>query len=148
MENTLPHNPLAVLRTGIREDAAMGVLYALFVLLFGDPFAALLQKLEALFAAFRAGTLPPELLRAQRPGLPSSEPPTPHLRPRQSRLRHALSRRARLASVPPRAIAAAHPVPVWQTQPPIPPQFHPPRIERPPRREKIATETVRRCTPF
>lgn len=40
-------------------NAALAELCALFVMLFGNPFALLFERLEALFAAWRAGLLPP-----------------------------------------------------------------------------------------
>lgn len=67
MENTRTPPNLAAQETAIRKDAGLVALWALFVFLFGDPFAALVARLQALMAAWRAGELPPPVIRAAAP---------------------------------------------------------------------------------
>ena len=107
--------PLSSHESAIPRNGALVALCALFTLLFGNPFAQLINELEALFAAWRAGTLPPVPVRAPAPQ-PAASPRRPRAtaRPTQ-RLRHrrpapgrAVIVRAQSPRQPPRQRAGTH----------------------------------------
>lgn len=126
MKNTRTPQPLAWPASDIRENGAWGPVLAVLFFLFGNPFAALLEKLEALFEAWRAGTLPP--IAAQ----PAQSPPRPHQTTRVRIFRARTPRAPRPAARLARLRRSNLPV-TPLTSAPRPREIHPPRIERPPR---------------
>lgn len=113
--------------SGIRKDAAPGILRLLLCFLFGDPFAKLFAELERLFAAWRDGTLPVIPPRQPAPQVASRSPRAAS--PRRYRARAHAHRRPSRA---PRARRA----PAYAASPPLPPDDAPiSRIDRPPKRK-------------
>lgn len=122
MENTHASHPLSSQETAIRKDAGLVALWALFVLLFGDPFAALFEKLQALMLAWRAGELPLPVIREPAPRQSTSRKRTPSARRTRVRTRAVRQVMIRLGCF---ARPQALKIPTSKA--------HPPRIERPPR---------------
>lgn len=87
MANTQAAHPLSSHESALPQERGIGVLCALLTFLFGDAIAALIEKLQTMFEAWQAGTLPP------MPERPAVVARTPRARQPRVRKRHTSVRR-------------------------------------------------------